>query len=63
MALRDEIALVVARISDLLPHIETNAASWVQITSLIDDRRRLTESEHRRLVESRQMVSAEETEH
>lgn len=54
LELREEIALIDSRLSDLLP-----TEAWPEIYALIEHRRRLVESEHGRLVEMRQMLSVE----
>ena len=59
-----EIALVDARIGELLRGIdqgtEEDDATWRVIAELIDRRRKLVESERRRLVQAEQMISAEQ---
>jgi len=105
LALRDDIALVDARVADLLMTVSTvesgsawkrlaalwrdletaqgkhdasgmaraltelgsvirgglaDAAAWVDVMSLIEQRRKLTETEHKRLVAMQQMIGVEE---
>ena len=54
LELREEIALIDARLADLL-----TVEAWPEIYEVIEQRRRLVESEHKRLVETKQMLSVE----
>lgn len=62
LVLHDEIALVDARINELLAINEITQAqlAWPEIQSLIEQRRKLVESERKRLVELHQVVSADQ---
>src|SRR3954469_9482211 len=51
LELREEIALIDARLCDLLA-----TEDWEQIYRVIEQRRRLVDSENRRLVEARQLL-------
>ena len=55
LELREEIALIDARLCELLP-----TEDWAQILQVIEQRRRLVVSENRRLVEAGQMLSVEQ---
>ena len=63
LVMHDEIALVDARINELLEGSDTATAAqqaWPEIQTLIEQRRRLVESERKRLVELHQVVSADQ---
>jgi hypothetical protein len=62
LVLQDEIALVDSRISELLAIQEYAELplSWPEITTLIEQRRKLVESERKRLVELQQVVTADQ---
>ena len=75
LALRDEIALTDADISRILEHLDTempddpddrliwleqNEANRDRMQSLIEQRRRLVETERKRLVDLQQMMTAEQ---
>lgn len=55
LALRDEIALTDARLIEA-----AKKADWQEADKLIEQRRKLVESEQKRLVAMQQMLSAEE---
>ena len=55
LELREEIALIDARLCDLLA-----TEDWEQIYRVIEQRRRLVDSENLRLIEARQMLSVEQ---
>jgi flagellar motility protein MotE (MotC chaperone) len=60
LSLRDDIALVDTRISELLDTLPDNPKAWDEINELIETRRRLADSERRRLVDLQQMMTAEQ---
>lgn len=60
LSLRDDIALVDARVTELLETLEDNPAAWDAITDLFETRRKLVDSERRRLVDLQQMMTAEQ---
>jgi hypothetical protein len=70
LELRDEIAVLDARLSELLSQLDPDApapnrreqdrALWTEIRETMERRRRLTESERRRLVQMQQMMSVEQ---
>ncbi len=59
LSLRDEIALLDLRIIELLGRAE-DEDTWTQSVALIEQRRKLAESEHKRLVALKQYVSIEQ---
>jgi hypothetical protein len=59
LSLRDEIALIDLRITDLLGKPPTDE-TWAQALFLIEQRRKLAESEHKRLATLKQYVSVEQ---
>lgn len=59
LSLRDEIALLDLRITELLGQ-PPNEDTWPQAVALIEQRRKLAESEHKRLVTLKQYVSVEQ---
>ena len=65
-ALRDEVALVDARISEMLGamaeinHPPTATKMWPDVLQLIEQRRKLVESERKRLVELQQVLTLEQ---
>jgi hypothetical protein len=63
LALRDEIALLDARMVELMHKLgggEADQEVWKEIYAALEQRRRLVESERRRLVEMQQMITAEQ---
>lgn len=59
LSLRDEIALIDSRIFGLLPNA-ANAANWEEIADNLELRRRLTESEFKRLHALQQLLTIEQ---
>jgi hypothetical protein len=65
VGLRDELALVDARIASLFERTKTSTRAnaldgiWPQIENLIEQRRKLAESESRRMKDLHQMLSVE----
>lgn len=66
LAMRDEIALLDVRISDLLERLRAWEAQgreterlWTQLLKSVEHRRRLVESERRRMIEARNTISSE----
>lgn len=59
LSLRDEIALLDIRITELLGS-SPNDDTWAQVVGLFEQRRKLAESEHKRLVTLKQYVSVEQ---
>lgn len=60
LVLQDELALVDARISFLLSGNNQSEDTWEEIRNLIEQRRKLVESERKRLVELQQVVTADQ---
>jgi hypothetical protein len=60
LSLRDDIALIDARVTELLETLEDNPSAWKAITELLETRRRLVDSERRRLADLQQMMTAEQ---
>lgn len=63
LALRDEIGLVDAHVGELLESFQDDPDdpdTWERIIAGIEQRRKLVESERKRLVEMRQMITAEQ---
>lgn len=60
LVLQDELALVDARISFLLSNPNQSEDTWEEIRNLIEQRRKLVESERKRLVELQQVVTADQ---
>jgi hypothetical protein len=60
LSLRDDIALVDARVTELLETLADNLSAWKAITDLFETRRRLVDSERRRLADLQQMMTAEQ---
>jgi hypothetical protein len=59
LAMNREIALTDARLGELVEQ-PLGAEAWAEVRDLIEQRRRLVESERKRLVDLRQMMSATE---
>ena len=60
LELRDEVAVLEARLVEVLGRAEHDEAAWPEARELIQERRRLVESERKRLVEQQQMLSVEQ---
>jgi hypothetical protein len=52
--------ITLTRVEYLIESAVQDHAAWAEIGELIEQRRRLTESEHKRLVSLQQMLSTEE---
>ena len=62
LALREEVALVDARVAELLERATTKRAGdrvWAALEPLINQRRKLVESESRRMKDLHQMITLE----
>jgi len=60
ISLHDDVALLDTRLSELLEHLDTDpGAIWADVLGLIEQRRKLVESESRRLQVLQQMIPAE----
>lgn len=60
LALRDEIAITDARIQELLEPEDASAVDWPAVQESIEQRRKLVETERKRLVDLQQMMTAEQ---
>jgi hypothetical protein len=62
IALRDEIALIDARLSELLATVDdaVSGSSWSDIDKLIERRRKLCDSERRRILDLQLVLTAEQ---
>lgn len=58
LALRDEIAVLDARLSEVLA--EDDPVGWPDVVAIMEQRRKLVESERKRLVDMQQMITTEQ---
>ena len=63
LAVRDDVALLDVRLSELVNMLGGDAIPgivWAEVRDLLEQRRKLVETEHRRLVAMQQMITTEQ---